>query len=103
MGGSTSKSSEELLSSEKAAEIKELTSSNCVVIFSKSHCPYCRMAKRVFAEINVQPTVVEINQRNDCSEMQDILAAMTGERTVSTCTLFCFMFYHCLFSAIRML
>ncbi len=75
--------SKQLLESENAAFIKQTVSENCVVIFSKTSCGYCRMAKRVFQELNVDTKVVELNKRSDCSEMQDILNAMTGERTVS--------------------
>lgn len=35
------------MASEKSIFVKDLISQNKVVIFSKSHCPYCTMAKEV--------------------------------------------------------
>ncbi|KDO71075.1 hypothetical protein CISIN_1g032253mg [Citrus sinensis] len=37
--------------------------SNKIVIFSKSYCPYCLRAKRIFADLNEQPFVVELDLR----------------------------------------
>lgn len=35
------------MSSAKAQEVKDLIKSDTVVIFSKTYCPYCKMAKEV--------------------------------------------------------
>ncbi|KAL5005414.1 hypothetical protein ScPMuIL_018870 [Solemya velum] len=59
-----------------------------VMIFSKTWCPYCKKAKRVFAKYvgNVLPDddykVMEIEGLSDFRTMQDILEEMTGSRTV---------------------
>uniref|UniRef100_A0A672KDT4 Glutaredoxin-2, mitochondrial n=1 Tax=Sinocyclocheilus grahami TaxID=75366 RepID=A0A672KDT4_SINGR len=60
----------------------EVVSSNCVVIFSKTTCPYCKMAKNVFKEIGAAYKVVELDQHNDGGRLQETLAQMTGARTV---------------------
>lgn len=65
-----------------AQYVNDLVSQNCVVIFSKSTCPYCRMAKSVFQEIGAAFTVVELDQRGDGQRLQDTLAHITGARTV---------------------
>ena len=57
-------------------------SQNCVVIFSKSTCPYCKMAKNVFNEIGATYKVIELDEHNDGRRMQEALAQMTGARTV---------------------
>ncbi len=79
MGGSQSLD----MNSEKAQWVKQEASSECVVIFSKTSCPYCRMAKKVFTDMGQEYKVIELNQRNDGGQVQDILEAITGARTVS--------------------
>ncbi|RDD41030.1 Glutaredoxin-C4 [Trichoplax sp. H2] len=62
--------------------IQDVISSHSVVIFSKTTCPYCSRVKTLFKNINVQPFVVELNQRDDMSACQSILGSMTGRTTV---------------------
>ncbi|THU61471.1 hypothetical protein C4D60_Mb07t23620 [Musa balbisiana] len=66
----------------KVAFVKKTVSSHDIVIFSKSYCPYCRKAKAVFKELKKEPYVVELDQREDGSEIQDALSEMVGRRTV---------------------
>ncbi|XP_016991637.2 glutaredoxin-C4 [Drosophila rhopaloa] len=65
--------------------VRETINSNKVVIFSKSYCPYCSMAKEQFRKMNVKATVVELDQREDGNEIQAVLGEMTGSRTVPRC------------------
>jgi len=48
---------------------KELVDSrlnnNKVVIFSKSYCPFCKAAKKVFADKKVETSVYEVDQAGD--------------------------------------
>ncbi|ROL40740.1 Ubiquitin carboxyl-terminal hydrolase isozyme L5 [Anabarilius grahami] len=60
----------------------DVVSSNCVVIFSKTTCPYCKMAKNVFNEIGATYKVVELDEHNDGRRLQETLAQITGARTV---------------------
>ena len=54
-----------------------------VVVFSKTYCPYCTRVKKMFSEAGVKDLyVIELDERGDCSEVQDILLRMTGARTV---------------------
>ncbi|KAL6603101.1 hypothetical protein ACP70R_043462 [Stipagrostis hirtigluma subsp. patula] len=64
--------------------VKSTVSAHEVVIFSKSYCPYCRRAKAVFKELQLkkEPYVVELDQREDGSEIQDALLDIVGKRTV---------------------
>ncbi|KAG2022423.1 hypothetical protein CC2G_000172 [Coprinopsis cinerea AmutBmut pab1-1] len=70
------------------ASISELVDStiekNRVVIFSKSYCPYCRKAKNLFAEKfpQVEPKVLELDELDNGSAIQDYLHQKTGQRTV---------------------
>ncbi|KAI4344492.1 hypothetical protein L6164_011712 [Bauhinia variegata] len=72
----------EASTSPEAVFIDKTISSNKIVIFSKSYCPYCRRAKAVFKELNQVPYVVELDERDDGSKIQDILNNMIGRRTV---------------------
>ncbi|KAJ7449213.1 glutaredoxin [Mycena latifolia] len=68
-----------------AKEIVETAiSENKIMIFSKSTCPYCRRAKALFAEKfpDEKPTVIELNERDDGSDIQNYLAIKTQQRTV---------------------
>ncbi len=62
--------------------VDKTVSSHNIVIFSKSYCPYCRRAKAVFKELNQVPYVVELDERDDGSKIQDILNNIVGKRTV---------------------
>ncbi|XP_012274163.1 glutaredoxin-C4-like isoform X2 [Orussus abietinus] len=62
--------------------IDQLIASDTVVIFSKTHCPYCKMAKEIFGKINKKFTAIELDERDDGDEIQNILGEMTGARTV---------------------
>lgn len=62
--------------------VKRTVSSHNIVIFSKSYCPYCRRAKAVFKELKQVPHVIELDQRDDGSNIQDALGHIVGRRTV---------------------
>uniref|UniRef100_A0A8D0H9N0 Glutaredoxin-2, mitochondrial n=1 Tax=Sphenodon punctatus TaxID=8508 RepID=A0A8D0H9N0_SPHPU len=62
--------------------IQETIADNCVVIFSKSTCSYCRMAKQLFQDMNVNYTAVELDMCENGNQFQDVLLKMTGGRTV---------------------
>ncbi|XP_065729640.1 glutaredoxin 2 isoform X2 [Phocoena phocoena] len=63
-------------------QIQVIISNNCVVIFSKTSCSYCTMAKKLFHDMNVNYKVVELDMLEHGSQLQDALHEMTGERTV---------------------
>ncbi|XP_068581201.1 glutaredoxin 2 isoform X2 [Cebidichthys violaceus] len=80
MGNFTSSPS--LSSTSCVQYVKEMVSQNCVVIFSKTTCPYCKMAKNVFSEIGATYKVIELDEHDDGRRVQEALAQMTGARTV---------------------
>ncbi|XP_045392307.1 glutaredoxin 2 isoform X1 [Lemur catta] len=63
-------------------QIQETISDHCVVIFSKTSCSYCKMAKKLFHDMNVNYKVVELDLLEYGSQFQDALYQMTGDRTV---------------------
>ncbi|XP_070166633.1 uncharacterized protein [Polyergus mexicanus] len=62
--------------------VNELIAKDSVVIFSKTHCPYCKMAKEVFESLNKPYTAIELDNREDAQDIQDVLGEITGARTV---------------------
>mmetsp|Transcript_43928 Transcript_43928/g.99270 ORF Transcript_43928/g.99270 Transcript_43928/m.99270 type:complete len:135 (-) Transcript_43928:320-724(-) len=65
------------------AEIaQESISSAEIMVFSKSTCPFCKKTKDLFDSLEVEYTVMELNERSDGPAIQDALAQMTGQRTV---------------------
>uniref|UniRef100_A0A8R1DGJ0 Glutaredoxin-1 n=1 Tax=Caenorhabditis japonica TaxID=281687 RepID=A0A8R1DGJ0_CAEJA len=67
------------------AFVDGLLQSHKVVVFSKSTCPYCVKARAALDSVSVNPAAlqwVEIDERKDCSEIQDYLGSLTGARSV---------------------
>ncbi|XP_032048685.1 glutaredoxin 2 [Aythya fuligula] len=71
-----------LSSNDAANQIQDIISENCVVIFSKTTCFYCKKAKKLFEHMNVNYTAVELDLNENGSQIQDVLEQMTGGRTV---------------------
>nr|XP_043618572.1 glutaredoxin [Erigeron canadensis] len=67
------------MASEKA---KELVSSNPVVVFSKSYCPYCVSVKELLTGVGSSFKVIELDLQSDGKEMQAALLEWTKQRTV---------------------
>ncbi|CAL0314777.1 unnamed protein product [Lupinus luteus] len=61
---------------------KEIVSSNLVVVFSKTYCPYCVQVKKLFTQLNVTYKAIELDSESDGKEIQAALAEWTGQRTV---------------------
>uniref|UniRef100_A0A0R3S1R6 Glutaredoxin domain-containing protein n=1 Tax=Elaeophora elaphi TaxID=1147741 RepID=A0A0R3S1R6_9BILA len=62
-----------------------LTSSTPVVIFSKTYCPYCKNAKQALSTFRMQGDlykIIELDEREDCDKIQDVLLQITGARSV---------------------
>ena len=59
--------------------------SNKVVVFSKSYCPYCKMAKQALSDTGLKNfLVIELDEKTDkeMNEIQDIMLQITGARSV---------------------
>ncbi|CAK7203743.1 Glutaredoxin [Sporothrix eucalyptigena] len=65
-----------------AQKVQQLIDDNAVVVFSKSYCPYCRSTKRTLDDLGAKYYVIELDQEDDGSEIQDALAKISGQRTV---------------------
>ena len=62
--------------------IDRVVSEHPVVIFSKTFCSYCHLAKEAMESEGVTPLVFELDEIRDGGEIQDTLNSMTGRRTV---------------------
>ena len=64
--------------------IQSENSSNQVVVWSKSYCPYCRQTKQLFESMgnDVQVKVHELDIEKDGAAIQRVLQQLTGQRTV---------------------
>ncbi|KAF8105207.1 hypothetical protein N665_0161s0007 [Sinapis alba] len=61
---------------------KEIVSSNAVVVFSKSYCPYCVKVKNLLKKLGAKLIAVELDKESDGTQVQSALAEWTGQRTV---------------------
>lgn len=70
------------MSGETAKFVKDAITKDSVVIFSKTYCPYCKMAKEVFEKLQHTFTAIELDKRDDGDSIQDVLGEITGARSV---------------------
>ncbi|PHH92936.1 hypothetical protein CDD83_3426 [Cordyceps sp. RAO-2017] len=65
-----------------STKVKGLIDGNNVVVFSKSYCPYCRATKKTLDELETDYTLLELDNEEDGSKLQDALEEISGQRTV---------------------
>ncbi|KAL6551474.1 hypothetical protein OROGR_007628 [Orobanche gracilis] len=64
------------------SKAKEIVSTNPVVVFSKTYCPFCVTVKELLTKLGAAFKAVELDTENDGSEIQAALGEWTGQRTV---------------------
>ncbi|CAG5124898.1 unnamed protein product [Candidula unifasciata] len=62
--------------------IQNLVRRNRVVIFSKTHCPYCDDSKTLLSNMGVDYTTVELDKMKEGNQVQNVLGRITDARTV---------------------
>ncbi|XP_033111376.1 glutaredoxin-C8-like [Anneissia japonica] len=63
--------------------VTNMIKANSIMVFSKSTCPFCLMAKSVLKDAGAKNmTVLEIENRPDAFDIQNALKDMTGSATV---------------------
>ena len=63
--------------------IAENVSAHDVMVFSKSYCPFCKRAVQILREtFGDAVSVLEMEERPDCDDLQDELLNQTGGRSV---------------------
>ncbi|XP_048736827.2 glutaredoxin-like [Ostrea edulis] len=72
-----------------ATAIEEKIASKKVIMYSKTTCPYCLKAKKVFSKFITEGTlkkgdyeVIEIDRDPKCTAIQTCMLKKTGARTV---------------------
>ncbi|KAI4177027.1 MAG: hypothetical protein LQ343_000507 [Gyalolechia ehrenbergii] len=55
---------------------------NAVAVFSKSYCPYCRASKTLLSEMGAKFYVIEMDQVDDGTDLQNALEEISGQRSV---------------------
>lgn len=65
--------------------VKSIIQSNRIALFSKSFCPFCKLAKGVLNDAGVAPKdlfTVELDEREDGGLILSSLTSLTGVKTV---------------------
>jgi glutaredoxin len=65
--------------------IEDKIAKNKVMMFSKSYCPYCTMAKTGLSNFNLgtdEYKIWEIEREPNCAEIQSVLRDITGAQSV---------------------
>ncbi|OAV99548.1 hypothetical protein PTTG_06099 [Puccinia triticina 1-1 BBBD Race 1] len=70
------------MSQDLAQKIEEIITKSAVVVFSKSHCPYCVKAVKTLKEIGREPVVVELDLVDEGEAQHEYIKKKTGQRTV---------------------
>ena len=65
--------------------IMEKINAHPLMLFTKSTCGFCQSAKTLLDKLQVQYEIEELDKRDDCDALQDMLQKLTGARSVSTC------------------
>ena len=71
------------MSSSDGKFIKGIVDGHPVVVFSKTTCSYCRLAKKSLEEVGVAYHIEDIDGKENMTGLQDKFEKLTGERTVS--------------------
>ncbi|PRP79274.1 hypothetical protein PROFUN_14257, partial [Planoprotostelium fungivorum] len=64
------------------SQVESLIKDNSVVVFSKSYCPYCTRAKSALKELGADAKILELDQIDNGSAIQEYLKKKTNQSTV---------------------
>ena len=73
---------DEILATKEGKFIKENIDTHAVLLFSKTTCNFCKMAKKTLNNLNVNYQVEEIDGKDNMTAIQDVFEKLTGARTV---------------------
>lgn len=63
-------------------KVSSLMRAHPVMIFSKSHCPFCFEVKRTFSELGVPVHAIEVNKVHGGDKILAAVRSMSGQKTV---------------------
>lgn len=66
----------------QAKYVQQAVTQNCVVIFSKTTCPFCVQTKEIFRNLGVPYEAVELNNHPNGQDIQNYLGEVTKAKTV---------------------
>ena len=58
--------------------VKTKIDQNKIIVFSKTHCPFCTRTKQLLNSKNIQFELVELDQEAQGGEMQSALQTISG-------------------------
>ncbi|TDH68804.1 hypothetical protein CCR75_000131 [Bremia lactucae] len=64
------------------ASIEDAIAKEKALVFSKTQCPFCARVKNTLEGLKVNHQVIELDTRDDGTQIQSILLEITGQRTV---------------------
>ncbi|CAM9377706.1 unnamed protein product [Ectocarpus sp. 4 AP-2014] len=68
--------------SEHVDAVNEMVGQHGVVVYSKSYCPFCTKAKKALKDVGAKYELIELDQVDNGSAIQDALQSITGQRSV---------------------
>ncbi|CAB1098756.1 unnamed protein product [Ectocarpus sp. CCAP 1310/34] len=68
--------------SEHVDAVNEMVGKHGVVVYSKSYCPFCAKAKKALNDVGAKYELIELDQVDNGSAIQDALQSITGQRSV---------------------
>jgi glutaredoxin 3 len=80
--GSSDHDTSKIVDSPETKFIQSKIADHCIVVFSKTTCSYCHMAKDILNETGAVYEVVELNKEEKGEEYAAIIREITGARTV---------------------
>ncbi|KAL2014772.1 hypothetical protein VTN00DRAFT_2297 [Thermoascus crustaceus] len=80
--GSFAASSSPAMTSAAKTKAQNIINENGVVVFSKTWCPYCKATKNTLSETGAKYYVMELDEVEDGSAIQDALEELTHQRSV---------------------
>ncbi|OSS51443.1 hypothetical protein B5807_03472 [Epicoccum nigrum] len=63
-------------------KVQSIIDEHPVAVFSKSYCPYCKQTKQLLSDAGAKFYAIELDQVDDGSAIQSVLADLTGQSTV---------------------
>ena len=69
-------------SSQYSIRILDDVKKHKVLMYSKTYCPYCKNAKKLFEHMQITPQYFELDIEKDGKELSDALEVITRQNTV---------------------
>ncbi|CBN79183.1 Glutaredoxin [Ectocarpus siliculosus] len=68
--------------SEHVDAVNEMVGQHGVVVYSKTYCPFCTKAKKALKDVGAKYELIELDEVDNGSAIQDALQSITGQRSV---------------------